>query len=216
MTRIEERCSLCGGRASQVRDRVNFAIGRRSVPVEVELFRCSDCGEVFYTPQQMQAAQRSASDEVRRQDGLLSPSEIRAIRVQCGLTQSEFERLLGVGPKTDVRWEKGTVFQNKSTDTLLRILREVPEAVSFLADLRQVKCARPEKGTAPPWRDSRLVSFDVSSSPKVRQRRRRSAHPVQRVSDFYEYKARRTSEETLITLEEATEQAPVVPEEAFV
>jgi hypothetical protein len=37
-----------------------------------------------------------------------------------------------------VRWEKGTVFQNRSTDSLLRVVAEFPEVARFLAGLHGV------------------------------------------------------------------------------
>ena len=137
---LNERCPVCGGLAGSVRERTNFAVGKRSVLVEVDRFRCGECGEAFYSPDQMDAAQRSASNEVRRQDGLLMPEQIQAIRSKYRLTQTQFEQLLGVGPKTVVRWERGTVFQNGSTDELLRVLEAVPEAVAFLASRNGVQC----------------------------------------------------------------------------
>jgi HTH-type transcriptional regulator/antitoxin MqsA len=82
----------------------------------------------------MAATQRRASDAIRAEEGLLSAREIREIREELGLTQQGLERLLGVGPKTVVRWERGTVFQNRSTDSLLRVLRAFPEASGFLAE----------------------------------------------------------------------------------
>ena len=59
------------------------------------------------------------------------------IREGLGLTQQSFEQLLGVGPKTVVRWERGTVFQNRATDSLLRVIRAFPEAARFLGDHHQ-------------------------------------------------------------------------------
>ncbi len=60
-----------------------------------------------------------------------------------GLSQHAFEQLLGVGPKTVVRWEKGTVFQNKATDSLLRVVERFPEVVRFLGDLHGVALPGP-------------------------------------------------------------------------
>jgi HTH-type transcriptional regulator/antitoxin MqsA len=86
----------------------------------------------------MDATLRRASDAIRREEGLLSSKAIRGIRQNLGLTQHEFEKLLGVGPKTVVRWEKGTVFQNRSTDSLLRVIDALPESARFLARLHGV------------------------------------------------------------------------------
>jgi putative zinc finger/helix-turn-helix YgiT family protein len=106
--------------------------------------RCDSCEESFYTPDQALAAQRAAAAELRRQEDLLTPEEIRATRERFGLTQSQMERLLGVGPKTVVRWERGTVFQNRSTDQLLRVIGAVPDAFRFLAVASGVAAAKSE------------------------------------------------------------------------
>ena len=86
----------------------------------------------------MDLAMKRASDVVHSTELLLTPDEIKAIRHQFGLTQTEFERLLGAGPKTVVRWERGTVIQNGATDALLRVLRDVPEALAYLLDARLI------------------------------------------------------------------------------
>jgi HTH-type transcriptional regulator/antitoxin MqsA len=116
-----------------VRETAEIKIGNRGALVEVERSRCHDCGEIIYTPEQMDAAQTAAAEKIRQEDGLLSSSEIRSIRAQYGLTQAQLERLLGVGPKTVVRWERGTVFQSRTADELLRIISSIPAAFGYLA-----------------------------------------------------------------------------------
>ena len=105
----------------------------RVLPYRDRLTACSACGERFYTHEQALASGRSEAGAVRHYEGLLTPSEIRAIRETYGLTQDDLERLLRVGPKTVVRWEKGTVCQSAAVDTLLVLLRDEPAVVSRLA-----------------------------------------------------------------------------------
>lgn len=58
----------------------------------------------------------------------LGPEVTRALRaVLGGLSQTPLEHLLGVGAKTVVRWQKGTVFQSATADRLVRLLRAMPE-----------------------------------------------------------------------------------------
>jgi HTH-type transcriptional regulator/antitoxin MqsA len=114
------------------------SIGTRSAHVMDRFLRCSGCGEAFYLPGQMDATLSRASEAIRKREGLLTPVEIRTIRIRLGLSQHGFEQLLGVGPKTVVRWEKGTVFQNRATDSLLRVVAEFPEVARFLARLHGV------------------------------------------------------------------------------
>ncbi len=82
-----------------------------------------------------------ASDKLRDEERLLRSSQIRSIRMRLGLAQHRFEQLLGVGPKTVVRWEKGTVFQNGATDSLLRLIADVPGAAAYLARIHGVDLA---------------------------------------------------------------------------
>jgi HTH-type transcriptional regulator/antitoxin MqsA len=106
--------------------------GKRSVDVTGDFSRCERCGESFHPPGEMNAILRAAAIKIRAADGLLTPSEIRAIRLGLGLTQAAFERMLGVGEKTVVRWERGTIPQSAATDTLLRVIRDVPQAAAYL------------------------------------------------------------------------------------
>ena len=133
-----EFCPLCEERLEPATEEREVSIGTRSAHVMDRFLRCSGCGEAFYLPGQMDATLRRASEALRQQEGLLSPGEIRTIRTRLGLSQHGFERLLGVGPKTVVRWEKGTVFQNRATDSLLRVVAEFPEVARFLAELHEL------------------------------------------------------------------------------
>jgi HTH-type transcriptional regulator / antitoxin MqsA len=161
-----ERCPFCGGTAVPVREVTDVAIGKRKVRVAVDRFRCDECGERFYSPEQMDRAQIAASDEVRREDKLLLPAQIRQIRSKYGFTQAQFERLLGVGPKTVIRWERGTVFQNRSTDALLRVLDALPDAVAYLAKANGVgwSAAKLFHGSSLAQKQNMCVRFGSSVS----------------------------------------------------
>ncbi len=131
-------CPLCDG-TLQGQDEVrDLQIGSRTAAVLHRFYRCDSCGEQLYTPGQMATVQMLASDKIRDEEGLLRSSQIHTIRTRLGLTQHQFEQLLGVGPKTVVRWEKGTVFQNGATDSLLRVVSDVPGTAQYLAGLHKV------------------------------------------------------------------------------
>lgn len=133
-------CPECGGDVSRSYHTFDVQIGRRSVSVSGEYERCmGECQEVYFAPGEMDAVMTHASDVIRRDEGLLSPDEIRMFRKRIGLTQQQFEDLLGAGPKTVTRWEKGTVIQNGAADTLLRVLRDVPAALAHLMFVRSIK-----------------------------------------------------------------------------
>jgi DNA-binding transcriptional regulator YiaG len=102
--------------------------------------------------------QRRASTAIREQEGLLQPEEITAIRESLGLSKADFERLLGSGEKTAVRWEKALVFQSQHANELMIALREVPEFAEHLARRRGIQLRRPNdgvaRGTAIPFRSA--------------------------------------------------------------
>ena len=136
---MNDACRSCGGAAELVSERAPVVIGHHQVTVEHEFYRCTRCGESLYRAGQMAEAQRRAAAVLREEAGLLQPAEIKAFREQWGFTQSELERLLNTGPKTVVRWERGTVAQGAAVDTFLRLLRENPGSVRVLARMRGVK-----------------------------------------------------------------------------
>jgi HTH-type transcriptional regulator/antitoxin MqsA len=126
-------CIECGGRVERRMVTTPIKVGARTpVPVRRRLQRCVDCGQVYFGPGEGDDVYRTANEIIRAREHLLRPDEIRAIRIDLGLSQTEFERLLRVGPKTVVRWERGTIFQNRATDTLLRTIRDVPQAREYL------------------------------------------------------------------------------------
>jgi len=133
-----DSCPVCDGPLEVVSEEQEIRIGTRSALVRDQFSYCDACEEAYYAPGQMDATLRRASEAIRSEEGLLTPDQIRGIRQTLGLTQDALERLLGVGPKTVVRWEKGTVFQNRSTDSLLRVVGAQPESARFLARLHGV------------------------------------------------------------------------------
>ena len=97
-----------------------------------QFYRCDRCGETFYDGEMTTESFRRMAAAIRAEDGLLAPDEIVGLRKKYGLTQAQLERLIGAGSKTVVRWERGTVCQNRTADTLLRVLLEHPDVVASL------------------------------------------------------------------------------------
>jgi len=150
-----------------VREDAEVNIGNRRAVVTVDRARCKKCGENFYTPDQMDAAQLAAAAKLRKHDNLLGPDEIREIRATLGLTQAQLEQLLGVGPKTVVRWERGTVFQSRTADDVLRMLTEVPGVFEYLALKHGVECSLRPQGQS--LQTSRYVTVRISETPGDRR-----------------------------------------------
>jgi len=140
----QHKCYMCGNQADLVTGSRETTAGSRRITFEDEFYLCSNCGERFYVGAMADETFRRAAAAVRRMDGLLAPDEIREIRAIYGLSQASLEKLIKSGEKTVVRWERGTVAQNATADTLLRVLRDHPEVVARLAEQRGVKVTLPE------------------------------------------------------------------------
>jgi len=126
-------CAECGGLVGVSSDPIPFEMRGESVLVEgVEHGRCDVCGETYLTLDATERLQLEAVRLLREAHNLLSPQEIRDIRRSLGLSQAAFETVLGVGAKTVVRWEKGTVFQSATADRLMRLIRHMPDLAETL------------------------------------------------------------------------------------
>jgi HTH-type transcriptional regulator/antitoxin MqsA len=139
-------CYLCEGPAVLVEEPRTSKWGDRSVTYLDRFYRCERCGETFYEGEMAAESFRRMASVIRAEDGLLAPDEIVSLRKKYGLSQADLERLIGAGQKTVVRWERGTVCQNKTADTLLRVLLEHPQVVAQLR--KQNGLQKPARRTA--------------------------------------------------------------------
>lgn len=128
-------CVECGGPIEHMRGPVEWDVKGESITVpDVEHGMCEACGEVYFADGASRSVHRWAVDAYKNKHGLLSGQEVREIRTSLGLSQAKFEQLIGAGPKTVVRWENGSVFQNRTADTLMRVLRAHPDIAVELMD----------------------------------------------------------------------------------
>jgi len=99
----------------------------RDVPVE----RCDACGMVASGP----AAAKVRHEAVCRAVGLLTPSEIKALRDKFGWSQQYLADLTDFGIATVSRWERGRLLQNRSNNKVLKAIRDCPPFREYLEGL---------------------------------------------------------------------------------
>jgi putative zinc finger/helix-turn-helix YgiT family protein len=102
-----------------------------------------ECRERLSGPE----AARIRHEAICRALGLLTPSEIQAIRERLGPSREKFARLTGIGTATLSRWERGRLLQNRAMDNLLRLVARSDDNVHFLQERRG---NGPVGGTTPP------------------------------------------------------------------
>jgi HTH-type transcriptional regulator/antitoxin MqsA len=148
---LPDNCPQCGQQALELvttRQSVSAPDGTL-LHYEDRPTRCAACGEAFYTPEQSLNASRARATALRAHAGLLTPAAIRAIRDQYGLSQADLEKALGFGPKTVVRWERGSVCQSNAADNLLVIARDFPGVFADIARRNGVLITQSLESPAP-------------------------------------------------------------------
>ena len=111
-----------------------------NVPVE----KCDKCGEVMSGP----AAANVRHEAICRAVGLLTPSEIKAIRERFGWSQQQLADLTDFGIATVSRWERGRLLQNRSANKVLQAIRDCTPFREYLEELLAAKTRKDEPGRA--------------------------------------------------------------------
>lgn len=73
-------------------------------------------------------------EEFRRRPASLKryefkPADVKAIRLEFGMTQRQFADFLMISVRTLQKWEQGERFPDGASHTLLRVMAKEPEAV---------------------------------------------------------------------------------------
>jgi len=134
-----------------------FPYGQEDSAVElsarIPVRRCEECGDEFLDDE----AEDLMHEAVCRHLRVMTPSEVRSIRQQCGgLSRAEFARVTRLGEATIGRWERGELIQNAAYDQLLHLLA-FPEN---LIRLRQ-RVERAEPAMIPEVRTATTPRFRV-------------------------------------------------------
>ncbi len=111
---------------------LRLPINGEEISVSSAHLACPKCGEVLLRLTDAKRLHQDAIAIYRRKHGLLSADQIRAIRSQFELTQSDLAKLLRLGANTVSRWEAGRNVQTAAMDLLLRMIRDLPGSIDYL------------------------------------------------------------------------------------
>ncbi len=138
-------CPRCAGEEAHVVREDETAKSKDGVEVSYidEFSRCATCEHEFYTKAQSLAHSRAIAAAIRSREGLYTPAQIAAIRQSLHLTQTQLERAMGLGAKTVVRWERGTVTQSRAANSLLWIADNYRPVFLALAMQNGVQAQQP-------------------------------------------------------------------------
>jgi putative zinc finger/helix-turn-helix YgiT family protein len=99
-----------------------FPVKGEPITISTDVRVCDKCGEDVYDRQLDSASLLRAFDVYRSLHGLVSPSDIKAIRENYGLTQRGLSNLLGMGEVTIHRYESGSI-PDEVHNQLLRMVK---------------------------------------------------------------------------------------------
>lgn len=129
----DDACPSCGTLMTETHGRLQVPVNGESVAVpSAKHLRCPKCDEIVLRFQDAKRLQEDAIALYRKQHGLISADEIRALRERFELTQAELARLLQLGANTVSRWESGRNVQTAAMDMLLRLIRDLPGSIEYL------------------------------------------------------------------------------------
>lgn len=129
----DDACPNCGTVMRERKAILRLPINGEEIAVPgAPHLRCPKCHEVVLRMDQARQLREGALEVYRTQYGLLSARDIRAIRQRYRLTQAQLARLLRLGANTISRWEAGRNVQTAAMDVLLRLIRDIPESLSYL------------------------------------------------------------------------------------
>ncbi len=153
-----QKCPICG--AGKLKKRIGketFEYKGESITIpNYVTYECAECGEAIVDNASLKESGKKLKDFQREVEGLLTGSQIKAVREKLGLTQEQLADIVGGGLKSIARYESGQVCQSKGMDNLLRILDAYPftlkviqkegEKVEYSTKVTYIRDAKARKG----------------------------------------------------------------------
>ena len=142
-------CPVCEeGQLHETTFTDDFKHGDSTIHVEdLECFACDSCGADPVFKDQIRRNHLRVADAKRISDDLLTGEEIKRIRADLGLSQSDAALLFGGGANAFSKYERGDVIQSKPMDKLLRLASKFPLNVFELNKLAGIQAVKEEEYT---------------------------------------------------------------------
>ena len=102
----------------------------KNITLQVRVRVCTVCGEEILDEELDAKSLELFYNQYRKQENLLLPDEIKAIRQKYNLSQSSFAKFLGFGEKTITRYENGAI-QDICHDNLIRLMNSIDAFISL-------------------------------------------------------------------------------------
>ena len=104
----------------------------QSTTIDMPGWYCNESGESIHTGEDMKVSDAALTALKIKVENLLTPDEVRRIRLKMGLTQRQAGALIGGGPNAFQKYEVGDVTVSKGISNFLRVLERHPEEIEEL------------------------------------------------------------------------------------
>lgn len=123
--KVKGYCPKCDAERDlrHIRTREKVTVRGEKIGVDALYWRCLTCGEEFEGPKGTHDEVAEAYRLYRAKKGFMQPEDIKALREDYGLTQSELAQVLGFGAVTLSRYENG-MLQTAAHDRMLQMVRD--------------------------------------------------------------------------------------------
>ena len=111
---------------------MTVAFKGHSITIDMPGWYCDDSGESIHTGEDMKVSDAALQALKIKVENLLSPEDVRRIRLKMGLTQRQAGTLIGGGPNAFQKYEAGEVTVSKGISNFLRMLERHPEEIEEL------------------------------------------------------------------------------------
>jgi putative zinc finger/helix-turn-helix YgiT family protein len=118
-------CPNCGGarKVEPYKATARLKVRGEDIEVEVNLFKCKVCGEIFEDPEHPQDEIDKIYRKYRDNHGLLQPAEIKLLRMVNGLTIEDLSELTGIDVGTLLCYENGALQTEDDDDKIIRAFK---------------------------------------------------------------------------------------------
>jgi putative zinc finger/helix-turn-helix YgiT family protein len=131
------KCFRCGkGRFVSKSVEISGEIRGEPITVRAEADVCGRCGFQVLSNDQSTAYGIAVADAYRERHGLLTSTELKAIRRRLAMSQRDFAQFLEVGVASVKRWEAGLI-QDQAMDKLIRLATDIGAARNNIKELER-------------------------------------------------------------------------------
>lgn len=132
-----ELCPICGeGHVTHHVDQFESEYKGQKAMLPSHYKLCDTCHSDFAGAAEGKVNKRAIVAFRKSVDGLLTGTDIVALRKQYGLTQDQAAKLFGGGPVAFSKYENDDVSQSEAMDSLLRLVRQSQVAFGVLVSIK--------------------------------------------------------------------------------